>query len=153
MADKIDETMVDQIWAEAASAYKAGAKWYLTDEEEDEARQVQEEHTEVSGKLGVVQEFAERMIPADWYERSLEDRRAFWSDWGGAEPETDLVPRTKICALEVWCELFEGDAKNYDMLKARELNNLLTKLPGWCRTGTLTFGGAYGKQRGFIREL
>lgn len=154
MADKIDAEIVDQIWAEAVAAYKAGAKWYLTDDEEDEARQVQEEHTEVSGKLGVVQEFAERMVPADWYERSLEDRRAFWSDaWDEHEAESDLVPRTKICALEVWCELFGGEAKNYDQQKARELNNLLGKLPFWQRKGTVDTGRVYGVQRGFKRKL
>lgn len=154
MADKIDAAMVDQIWAEAVALYKSGAKWYLTDEEEDLARAVQEEHTEVSGKLGIVQEFVERQVPEDWDDRSIEERRAYWSDWGGEVQDAEaLVPRSKVCALEVWCELFDGDPKTYDTLKAREITNLLNKLPGWERKSMVRPGEAYGRQRGYVRKL
>lgn len=153
MADRIDEAMVDQIWAEAVALYKSGAKWYLTDEEEDLARAVQEEHTEISGKLGIVQEFVERLVPSDWDGRSIEERRAYWTDWGGGAQDTDvLVQRNKVCALEVWCELFDGDPKTYDTLKAREISNLLNKLPGWERKSTIRAGEPYGRQRGYTRK-
>lgn len=154
MADKIDAAMVDQIWAEAVALYKSGAKWYLTDEEEDLARAVQEEHTEISGKLGIVQEFVERQVPEDWDGRSIEERRAYWSDWGGEAQDADtLVQRSKVCALEVWCELFEGDPKSYDTLRSREITNLLNKLPGWERKSMVRPGGAYGRQRGYVKKL
>lgn len=148
MAADLTEDVIDQIWAEAVSLYKSGAKWYLTDEEEDLARAVQEEHTEVSGKLGLIAEFAERKIPHDWYERSIEERRAFWSDWGEAD-EGELTERTKICAIEVWCELFEGDPKSYDTLRSREISSLLKRLPGWTAVRSIKTGRAYGIQRGY----
>lgn len=154
MADKIDEAMVDQIWAEAVALYKSGAKWYLTDDEEDQARLVQEEHTEISGKLGVVQEFLDRPLPEDWDDRSIEERRMYWSDRGGKTDDTlAAVQRSRVCALEVWCELFEGSPKTYDLQKAREITNLLNRIPGWARKSTIRVGGSYGTQRGFTRKL
>ena len=148
MVPKLTEDVVDQVWTETVALYKGGAKWYLTDEEEDLAKGVQEEHTEISGKLGLISEFVNRPIPKDWGDRSLPDRRAFWSDWDGA-PEEDLVPRDRVCALEIWCELFEGDPKNYDTGKAREISNLLRRLPGWRPAGTIRAGAPYGVQRGY----
>ena len=101
-----------------------------------------------------MQEFVERQVPEDWDGRSIEERRAYWSDWGGEAQDADtLVQRSKVCALEVWCELFEGDPKSYDTLRSREITNLLNKLPGWERKSMVRPGGAYGRQRGYVKKL
>lgn len=56
-ADKLDESTVDQIWAEAVVRYESGENWYLDAETEAIAKRVQEEHTEMNSKQGLIEEF------------------------------------------------------------------------------------------------
>ena len=152
MADRLTEDIIDQIWAEAVQAYRAGEKWFLTDEAETAARAVQEEHTEESAKAGMIREFVERKVPADWEDRTLEERLVYW-DGDFEEPdESRLVDRTKICAVEVWCELLHGDLKQFTQVQAREINAVLNRLSGWQKVRGLSYKQSYGRQRGFIRK-
>ena len=151
MADKLTSDIVDQIWAEAFAGYSEGQVWYLSDEAEAQAKEAQAEHTEISTKYGQIEEFIKKDLPEDWDDRSLEERRYFWSGDFGEEGAENLVPRTRVCALEVWCELYNGDPKNFGQKEAREINNLLSWMPGWTRK-RLRFGAGYGMQRGFLRR-
>lgn len=151
MADYLTGDTVDQIWAEAVQAFRNGEHWYLSEEAEDAARQVQEDHTEESVNAGQIREFLEKPIPADWYGRTMEERIMYWSGSFEEPDRTTTVPREKICALEIWCELLCGDAKVFTQAKAREINAVLAKMPGWKRNRGLSLGPGYGRQRGFIK--
>lgn len=62
-----------------------------------------------------------------------------------------LVKRDRVCALEVWCEAFGGNARDMKKSDTRELNSIIAMASGWKRsTGTMYFG-IYGTQRGFIK--
>lgn len=98
-------------------------------------------------------EFAERPVPYDWDEWNLQQRRAYWSEEQYDEKYT-LVPRRKICAAEVWCELFSGDLKDLtsNNSKSRDINKILSGMPLWERMKSVDrFGTVYGSQRGFRR--
>ena len=151
MADALTADVIDQIWAEALEAFRNGEHWYLTEEAEDAAKTVQSDHTEESVKAGVIREFLEKPIPADWYSRPLEDRIIYWNGSFEEPDKSLLVPREKICALEIWYELFNGDAKTFTQAQAREINAVLAKTAGWKRNRAQSFGLGYGRQRGFIR--
>lgn len=143
---------VDQIWAEAVAAYKAGEKWHLTKAMEAEAREVQKEHTETSGKLGLIEAFLEKPLPADWQTRTLEERRLYFSgDFDGEDEE--VKPRETVCAIEIWCECFYGDPKQYTQSQAREIGNILKSLDGWEYKGGIQAGTIYGRQRGYVRKV
>lgn len=151
MADKLTPEVIDQIWAEIVERYNEGEPWYLREEAEAEAREVQEEHTEVSGKLGMIEEFLKKPVPCDWDQYTLEERRFFWGAEGG--PETgNLVPRSKVCCMEVWCELFNGDPAKYTAQTGREISQILGKIKGWSRGKRKAFGAGYGYQRCFIPD-
>lgn len=152
MSDKLTDEIIDQIWAEAVEGFRSGEHWYLAEAAEDEARIIQSEHTEESAKAGLIREFLERPLPKDWDERSLEERLLYWT---GSFEEPDLstlVPRTKVCAMEIWCELLEGDVKQFTQTQAREINAVLMKTPGWSRRNGLRFGAGYGRQRCFVKD-
>lgn len=98
-------------------------------------------------------EFVERPVPYDWDEWSLQQRRTYWSEEQYDEKYT-LVPRRKICAAEVWCELFGGNLKDLTggNNKSRDINKILSGMPLWERMKSVDrFGTAYGSQRGFRR--
>ena len=146
------EDEVGQIWAEAFFYWQLGEPLYLTGEAEAEARQEQESHRESNAKEGIIREFVERPVPANWDKRTLGERRMYWS--GEFERGTvETVPRDRICALEVWCECLGGDVKFMKRSDALEINSILASIPGWKRQGSTFRFGYCGIQRGFIKDL
>lgn len=153
MADQLTGEVVDQIWAEALIAYKSGENWYLSEEAEQAAREIQASHTEESVKAGMIRSFVERKIPLDWDNRSLEERRYYWAgEFGEADDDDKLMERDKICTAEVWCELFNGDIKQLTNAQSREINSILAKMPGWVKHERRTFGAGYGRQRCYVKS-
>ena len=66
------------------------------------------------------------------------------------------MQRERVCALEIWCEVMEGDRKNLQNAKAREIIDILQSIKGWSpyskSVGKMRFGKLYGVQRAFIRD-
>lgn len=140
---------VDQLWAEAVVRWRSGESLYLSGELEELAQQRQEAHREASTKEGLIMDFLELPVPKHWANWTLEQRQVFLS--GNTKGDVELVPREKVCALEIWCELLGG--KKGDMRRAdtQEINGILDSLPGWTRTRSNMRFGYCGAQRGFIR--
>ncbi len=146
------ESEVDQIWAEALSVWRRKEPLHLdTKEIADAALQMQEAHAVHSPKEGVIRDFLAREVPEDWDSRSLADRRLYWSGTF-QDMAIPTKPRTKVCALEIWCELFSGEARYFKQTDAREINAIIEKTPGWKRVGTIKAGIAYGIQRGYVKR-
>lgn len=141
---------IDQLWAEAVARWRLGESLYLDGELAEQAQQKQEAHRETSTKEGLIADFLERKIPTDWSSWSLDRRRVFWS--GNYQGEVELVDRDRVCALEIWCELFEGDKKDMHPMNTRELNSILDAMPDWKRTKSTIRFGYCGPQRGFLRD-
>lgn len=141
---------LDQLWAEAVFRWRLGEPLYLAEGLADAAAIQQEEHRETGTKEGLIRDWLERPIPADWNKWPLDRRRIFWS--GGVAGEIQLVPRERVCALEVWCELFEGNKKDIQYSDAREINSIIAAVPGWKRKCSALKFGYCGAQKGFIKE-
>lgn len=139
---------VDQIWAEAVVRYNAGEPLYLEGEAAKEALHQQQAHVEANPKEGIIHEFVARRVPRDWYERDIAARRAYWGMAVGAD---DTIPRPMICTMEIWYECFGRNLSDMRKADAMEISNMLAAIPGWERKARINFGGAYGRQRGFVR--
>lgn len=139
----------DQLWAEAVVRYRAGEALYLTGDAAAAATAQQESHREVSAREGLILDFLERPVPRDWAHWPLDRRRVFWS--GNVGGDIELVPRERICALEVWCELLEGQKKDMRYTDTQEINSIIAAAPGWVRKTTALKFGYCGAQRGFMR--
>lgn len=151
--DYFTAEIVDQVWAEIVMRYSAGENWYLDNAKiEAVARQIQDAHTEMNGKQGLLEQFVERLLPKDWATRNLSQRLAYWNDGFDDEKQAGTERRKTICALEIHCELFGGAVKDYTPQKTREYNAMLKRLPGWKARSRINYGEIYGQQRGFVRE-
>ena len=152
--DLTDE-VINQLWAEAKMRWQTGENLYLTGEIETEAKLKQEEHREASVREGLIMEFAERQVPADWAKWSLDRRRDFWA--GAVRTQEgaalELVDRDRITAIEVWCELFNGSMRDMKPSDTREINGVLGMMKGWERNGNPLRFGPYNLQRGFVRKV
>jgi len=152
----MDQHEIDQIWAEAVYIWKNGEQLWLDTELEKIAIQKQEQHTEESSKAGLIQEYLDTLLPENWGELDIYARRRFIHGTEFGEAQKGTVRRDKVCAMEIWCELFEGDPKQLTPAQAREINDILRRMPGWKPykkgNGKLRFGKPYGLQRAYIRE-
>jgi predicted P-loop ATPase len=141
---------INQLWAEAVLRWRIGELLYLTGAVEEEAKVEQEQHREKSSKEGVIADFVEQMVPEDWQKWPLDKRRMFLG--GTVRGEVKMARRDRVCALEIWCEAFGGQPKDFRYTEAAEINDTLRSLPEWEKTqGSLRFGYC-GPQRGFQRK-
>lgn len=137
----------DQLWAEAVVRWRLGESLHLPKDLEAEAGVIQEDHRERHPWEGKIGEFVAQPIPADWLQWDENRRRMYWS--GGIKFDGKPVQRTRVCAAEIWCECLGKAQGDFQQRFAREINQLLEKLPGWENIGVREAGKPYGKQRCF----
>ena len=151
----LDTKAVDQIWAEAVSLFRNGEKFYMwNDDLKRMAEEVQDSHLEESPLTGAVLAFLDKKIPKNWDEIDLCAKRDFIRGESFVSDIKGEVYRDKVCALEIWCELFDGERKDLSRQKSKEINDIIEKTGEWIRAKkSLRFSGAYGVQKGFIRKV
>lgn len=95
-----------------------------------------------------VQVFLDTLLPLDWNAWDLERRREFWrGDRNGG-----AVHRRRVCALEIWQELFALERVDFDGRSARRLNKWIREIPYWNACSSVECGPLYGRQRGFLYD-
>lgn len=156
MWEELTKEEIDQIWAEAYEIYKNGEELFLKGEIEKEAVRVQDMHTEENSKEGLIAKYLETLLPTDWDNMDIYERRKFLHEKDLFEHRKGAVQREKVCSLEVWVELFQGDVKQMTYMNSREINDILRRLKGWKSYNAsgkkLSFGPHYGRQRAFVRD-
>ena len=151
-----DLTDVDQVWAEAIEYYNRGEELFLKDEIAAEAYRQQRDAMETDDREGLVGDYLDRLLPENWDSLDLFDRRNFLNgtEFGG-EPAKGSVSRTRVCAMEIWCECFGKPRESLKKGDAYEIEGILYKLGGWKRYDGNTTGksriAGYGIQRTYIR--
>jgi predicted P-loop ATPase len=147
---------VEQIWAEALILTAKGEKLYLEGQVADVAREEQREAMETDEREGIVREYLEKLLPENWADMKVEERRGFLRGdefLGGNQPGT--VRRKSVCALEIWCECFGRDAGAIKRTDTYDIFSILTRIGGWQRARTNSVGSRkvplYGLQRCFDR--
>lgn len=157
--------IVPQLWAEAKAIRKSiwdvtHEAFRVSEEIEREAAEVAKRHLQTPETTGMILEFASRPVPEDWWKREhgkykwdLTKRREFWENYesGTLSKDIKLVERDRICANEIWCELFgknPGDFKQKDRIAVCAA---LTKLKGFERSDKNICFAFYGESKGFKR--
>ncbi len=147
---ELDKETVANIWAEAKSYYELGEELKLDPSLEEEAKEIQEAHGEDTPKLGLIIQYIETLLPDNWADMDLYQRRDFLHGDTFSNPGEGTVPRDKVCAAEVWCEVYEKKLGELTSYEAKEINRLLDKLPMCVRAkSAMRFGKIYGSQRGY----
>ena len=141
---------IDQLWAEAVVRWRVGETVHLPDEIEQSARTRQEEHRERDAQEGIILDFIEQPVPEDWTGWTLDKRKMYWS--GAMVNEVILVPRDRVCALEVWCEALNGQQKDMSYIAASKINAAIKRAKNWVKNKQTQRYGYCGIQRGFSRK-
>lgn len=139
----------DQIWAEAVVLWRdKKEKLYLTEEEEKLAQVSQEDHREVNEKEGLILKYLDTLLPDDWEDRDLYERKTFLE---GADVVEGTEKRERVCVLEIWCECFGNNKSQLKKADSLEINGILSNLKGWKKEKDRYYFSLYGQQRGYRR--
>ena len=145
---------VEQIWAETVELFNNKEPLYLTGEQEKEAQKQQDEHSELSAKAGLIEEYLDKLVPLNWYDLDIPERRNLIHGTEFTEEQKGVLRRDKTCVMEIWVELFSGDPKQLTPMQSREIVDILNGLKGWEKNkSSMRFGKVYGTQRAFIRKI
>ena len=129
---------------------KAGEKLHLAPEFESLAKEEQRDALESDEREGLVREYLETLLPAEWDGMDLFDRRSFLAGSGTDNiGRTGTVRRTRVCNMEIWCELFGKDQGNRGRAESNTLTAMLPKL-GWTRKEKKERVKPYGPQIVFV---
>ncbi len=141
---------IEQIWAEVLVYVKAGEKLHLAADIEFLAKEEQREALESDEREGLVRDFLETLLPENWDSMDLFERRSFLSGVSNIGAK-GTVRRTRVCNMEIWCELFGKDQGNLGRAESNTLAAMLTKL-GWIRQEKKERVKLYGPQVVFVPD-
>lgn len=143
---------VKQIWAETLVLWQKGEKLYLEGDEAREAAEQQAEAMEADEREGMVREYLDTLLPKDWDNMDLLQRRNFLDGAGVTDiGAKGTEARTRVCNLEIWCECFRKNASDLRKSDSYEIAGIMNRISGWAKTGPVRFP-VYGRQRGYERE-
>lgn len=154
---QITKDEVAQIWAETLVLYRRGEKLYLEGEDAVLAVAEQADAMETDEREGLVRQYLDTLLPDNWDELDIFERRNFLNGTGVADiGKQGTVQRKLVCNLEIWCECFGKDPSALKKVDSYELGAIMQKLESWekytgTRQGTSNFTH-YGKQRAYSRK-
>ena len=145
----LTEKEVGQIWAEAYQLYLQGEDLYFNEEEGVLARAEQHKHTATDERRGVIESFLEKLLPDDWEQKDLYDRRTWLDD---PLSNNGTWKRDFICMAEIWCECLGKDKTDMSRYNTREINDIMRSLPEWEFVPSTKNFSIYGKQKYYRRK-
>lgn len=139
--------VISQIWAEAYEAYKSGESLVLSKAGTAAATAIQKEAMVYDDREGIVREYLDTPLPADWSKMDLNSRLQYL-DHGN---KSGSVRRERVCTTEIWCECFRKDRADMKKEYAHEITQMLCKMDDWeAYPGKLSFP-IYQSVRAFVR--
>lgn len=130
----LDEHEISQIWAEVLEYVNAGEKLYLDAKLDIYAKEEQREAMESDEREGLVREYLEKLLPENWADMTLYERRNFLNGESefGRDTHEGTARRKYVSNMEIWCECFEKDRANLSISESNKIKSILVKL-GWIR--------------------
>lgn len=152
----LDQDTVDQLWAEALFRYNAGEPLHLTGAVAADARAQQDAAIETDERVGMVEEYLDVGLPADWWSWTTRQRRAFLTSSDGDFADLEHVgaetrPRMSVSNAEIWAECFGRDPGDMKPADSYMISAIMQKLEGWEKTKSSKRVFPYGKQRIYAR--
>lgn len=145
-----DNELIDQFWAEAVHLYRRGEKLYLSPEAEVIAQRQQKIHSEVDERKGIIESYLNKLLPENWSEMDLFERRNYLSD---PLSPNGVETRDYVCIAEIWCECLGKEKEDMDRYKTREINDILRSMEGWEQSSSTKNFPIYGRQKYYVKSL
>lgn len=141
--------LVQQIWAEVMILADAGEKLYLPSDLEEYAKEEQREAMEHDEREGLVRLYLDTLLPANWDEMDLYQRREFLRGDDTTPVGTDV--RVIVSNMEIWCECFSRKKEDLRSMDSYAIAGIMSRLPEWEKQPTPQRIAIYGLQRIYRR--
>lgn len=149
---ELDTDTVKQIWAEVILLANAGEKLYLPPELEEYAQGEQRMAMEQDDREGLVRNYLEQLLPDNWAEMDLHDRRAFLDDPEEPTSPAGTVRRMEVSNIEIWCECFSKPKADLKSSDSYAISAIMLKIGGWVKQTKSSRIPLYGVQRVYRRS-
>lgn len=134
---------IDQIWAEAVELFRRGESLYLDAEVSALAVKEQEKFMTLDPRQGVIEDYLDKLLPANWDSLNKKQRRDFIQGVNFTDGLEGTVLRKEVSVPELAYELFGEET--LQPWQAKDYHNILIGLPNWEKTGNRP-RSIYGRQ-------
>lgn len=141
----------DQIWAEAVVKFRTGEALYLEGDVLKVAEKEQQARLIVDPWESIINEYLQRQIPNDWFERSIESQKNYWI-FDSDNKEKDLLMRDRICTSEILTVCLGIEPKRQTSLDRKRVLDIVRKRLEYSYKSNVKFGKSYGQTSGFLRR-
>lgn len=142
---------VRQIWAEAAEYARAGEQLYLDADLEEYAKMEQREAMEQDEREGVVREYLDMLLPANWAEMDIYQRQEFIRDRNDPTQPAGTIQRDQVSNIEIWCECFGKRKEDLRPSDSYAIAAIMVRIEGWSKPEMRRRIPVYGLQRIYVR--
>lgn len=146
MWDENDKNYREQFWSEAKEIYESGEDLYLEGNLLDIATDYQNEALEQDERVGIVEQYLNRLLPTNWHEMDLYKRRSFLNG-DDFICEKGTIQRTEVSNAEIWCECFGKSQSDLKSSDSYQLAAIMKQIGGWERTSSIKKQPIYGRQK------
>ena len=115
------------------------------------AEVAQRDAMEVDERQGMVEEYLNALLPENWDEMDIYQRRSFIFDKSDLANPKGVLLRPEVSNAEIWCECLGRNIGELKPADSYALAALMTKVAGWERTKEMKRLPLYGRQRLYRR--
>ena len=149
----LTQEIVDQIWAEVKIIVDTGETLFLDHELEEYAKKEQAEAMERDDREGLVMRYLEILLPENWEEMDLYQRREYIQDPDGPLAACGKRRRDIVTNMEIWCECFGKSKEDLKPFDSYAIGAIMARAKGWERTSKMISLPIYGRQRYYYRKI
>lgn len=137
----------DQIWAEAKRYWQYGERLYLDGELLKVAEEAQRDAMEADDRLGMVEEYLNTLLPGNWDQMDLYERRNYLADGKDPAKQRGIIQRSTVSNAEIWAECFGRNPSEMKPSDSYVIASLMLQVGGWERTAVARKLPIYGRQK------
>lgn len=127
----------DQIWAEAVVKFITGETLYLEGAVLKEAEKEQKARLTIDPWESIIAEYLQRPIPADWFDRSIENQKNYWIL--NSEEDKSLIERDRVCASEILTVCLNIEPKRQTSLDRKRALDIVRKMSEYSYISSIRF--------------
>jgi hypothetical protein len=106
---------------------------------------------EADERQGMVEQYLDMLLPENWAQMDLYERRNYLSDRKDPTQPKGTVRRERVCNAEIWAECFTRNPSDMKPADSYAIAALMLQIPGWKKADKRVYVPLYGRQRGYER--